>query len=60
MMGIRVVKRNGRRLDLVEAGIRNAGKVFLLPIDLALGVLFVKRGYVRYTDYYVDAVVERV
>ncbi|MCE4612330.1 MAG: RDD family protein [Desulfurococcales archaeon] len=61
LLGIRVVKRNGRRINLVESGIRNAGKLFLLPIDLAIGViLYYKRGYLRYTDYYIDAVVERV
>ena len=60
VMGIRVVKRSGRRLDLTEAAIRNAGKVFLLPIDLALGLLVLRKGYLRYTDYYVDAVVVRV
>jgi uncharacterized RDD family membrane protein YckC len=61
LLGIRVVKSNGRRISLVESGIRNAGKLFLLPIDLAIGVaLYYKRGYLRYTDYYIDAVVERV
>lgn len=61
LTGLRVVKRNGRRLDLVEAAIRNAGKLFLLPVDLAIGViLYSRRGYLRYTDYYIDAIVERV
>ncbi len=60
LMGLRVVKRSGRRLDLVESGIRNAGKLFLLPIDLALGLLVLRKGYLRYTDYYVDAVVVKV
>ncbi len=54
---MRVVKRTGRKLDLVESGIRNAGKIFLLPIDLALGLLLIRKGYLRYTDYYIDAVV---
>lgn len=60
LMGLRVVKRSGRRLDLVESGIRNAGKLFLLPIDLLLGLATLRKGYLRYTDYYVDAVVVRV
>lgn len=61
LVGIRVVKRNGRKLDLVESGIRNAGKIFLLPIDLAVGILlYYRKGYLRYTDYYIDAVVEEV
>ncbi len=57
LLGLRVVKRTGRRLDLVESGIRNAGKIFLLPIDLALGLPLIRKGYLRYTDYYIDAVV---
>lgn len=61
LLKIRIVKRNGRRINLVESGIRNAGKLFLLPIDLAIGIaLYYRRGYLRYTDYYIDAVVERM
>ncbi len=57
LMGLRVYKRTRRRLDLVESGIRNAGKLFMLPLDLLLGVLVWRKGYLRYTDYYVEAVV---
>ncbi len=61
LLNIRVVKRNGRRINLVESGIRNAGKLFLLPIDLAIGIaIYYKKGYLRYTDYYIDAIVEKV
>jgi len=61
MMGIRVVKLGGLRLGIIESGIRNAGKVFLLPLDLIIGILlFRNRGYLRFFDYYTDNVVERV
>jgi uncharacterized RDD family membrane protein YckC len=61
IMGIRVVKENGRRLDLVEASIRNIGKVFLLPIDLLVGILlYSRRGYIKFFDYYTNCTIERV
>lgn len=61
LMGIRVVKLGGLRLGIIESGIRNAGKVFLLPLDLIIGILFFRnRGYLRFFDYYTDSVVERV
>ncbi len=61
LMRIRVVKLGGLRLGIIESGIRNAGKVFLLPLDLLLGILFFRRrGYLRFFDYYTDSVVERV
>lgn len=58
---IRVVKSGGLKLGLVESGIRNAGKVFLLPLDLIVGIIsFRRRGYIRFFDYYVDATIEKV
>jgi len=61
LMGIRVVAVTGRRLTIVESGIRNAGKVFLLPIDLLVGIFFLRNeGYVRFFDYYTRSMVELV
>ncbi len=58
LLHLRVVRRDGSRLTLVEAGIRNAGKIFLLPIDVALGVILYRgQGYIRLTDYLVQAIV---
>ncbi len=58
LLGLRVVRRDGSRLTLVESGIRNAGKIFLLPIDLALGLaLYRRQGYIRLTDYMIEAIV---
>jgi uncharacterized RDD family membrane protein YckC len=59
--GIRVIKSNGRRLTLIESGIRNAGKIFMLPLDLAIGiVLYYRKGYLRFFDYYIDCSVEKI
>jgi uncharacterized RDD family membrane protein YckC len=61
LMGIRVVAVTGRRLTIVESGIRNAGKVFLLPIDLIVGIIFLRsQGYVRFFDYYTRCMVESI
>ncbi len=61
MFGIRVVKVGGLKMGLLESGIRNMGKVFLLPFDLLVGIIFYrKRGYLRFFDYYTEVTVERV
>ena len=61
IMGIRVVKVGGLRVGIVESGIRNAGKVFLLPLDILIGIIFYRRrGFIRFFDYYTDVYVERV
>lgn len=61
LLGIRVVTIANRRLDLVQAGVRNVGKVFLLPLDLLLGlVFFSRRGYIKFFDYYTGSQVEKV
>jgi len=63
---IRVVKvrfgPNGRgRISLMDSAVRNIGKVFLLPIDLLIGILFYsRRGYLRFFDYYTRTTAERV
>lgn len=58
---IRVVKIGGLKLGLIESAIRNAGKVFLLPLDLIVGVLlFGRKGFIRFFDYYTDSIVEKV
>lgn len=61
IVGIRVVKRSGRRLNLVETTIRNVAKIFFIPLDLLVGMLFYReKGYLRFADYYVDAKVVEV
>ncbi|RMF89585.1 MAG: response regulator [Methanobacteriota archaeon] len=59
LLGLRVVKRDGSRITLADAAVRNIGKVFLLPIDLLLGLRYRKHGYVRFFDYYTRSTVVR-
>ncbi len=60
LLGLRVLRVDGGKVSLVEAGIRNAGKVFLLPVDLALGLILYRRlGYLKFTDYYTRTMVVR-
>ncbi len=58
--GIRVVSVSDRRLTLIESGIRNIGKVFLLPIDLLIGLSYYRKGYIRFFDFYVKCKTELV
>lgn len=61
LLGIRVVTTSNRRLELVEAAVRNIGKVFLLPLDLSIGIIFHSRlGYIKFFDYYTNSKIERV
>ena len=61
VMKIRVVKKNGNKVTILESAIRNIGKVFFLPLDIILGLLFYrKKGYVKFLDYYTETVVEKV
>ncbi|MCZ7401638.1 MAG: RDD family protein [Candidatus Methanoperedens sp.] len=61
LMSIRVVKINGDKITILESAIRNIGKVFLLPLDFLIGVLFFrKEGYIKFFDYYTKTTVERV
>lgn len=50
---IKAVKETGRKINLVESTIRNVAKIFFLPLDLLVGLLFFrKKGYIRFADYY--------
>jgi len=61
VMKIRVVKTNGDKVNVLECAIRNIGKVFFLPFDVLVGVLFYrKKGYIKFFDYYTETMVERV
>jgi len=61
LMSIRVVKINGDKITILESAIRNIGKVFLLPLDLLVGVIFFrKKGYIKFFDNYTKTTVERI
>ncbi len=61
IMGLRVIKKDGRRITLMDSAVRNIGKIFFLPIDLALGIaLHRKEGHIRFFSYYTDTKVIKV
>lgn len=61
VMSIRVVKINGDKVNIMESAIRNIGKVFFLPLDILIGILFYrKKGYLKFFDYYTKTTVEKV
>jgi CheY-like chemotaxis protein len=60
LLGLRVVKRDGSKITFTEAAVRNVGKVFLLPIDLLLGLKYRRHGYIRFFDYYTRSTVVRI
>jgi uncharacterized RDD family membrane protein YckC len=50
---IKVIKEDGRKVNLTEAIFRNIAKVYLLPLDFILGVLlYEKEGYLRFSDHF--------
>ncbi len=52
VLKIRVEKAEGGKIELMDAATRNLGKVFLLPLDLLIGILTYRRtGYLRFFDY---------
>jgi len=63
---IRVVKVRAApefrgRISLMDSSVRNIGKVFLLPLDIILGlILGSRKGYLRFFDLYTRCSVERV
>ena len=58
---VRVATESRGRISLMDSAVRNIGKVFLLPLDILLGVVFYsRRGYLRFFDYYTRTTVEPV
>jgi uncharacterized RDD family membrane protein YckC len=48
---IKVIKGDGRKLDMNEGIFRNIAKVYFLPLDFILGVLLYKNeGHIRFSD----------
>lgn len=58
---VRMATDSRGRISLMDSAVRNIGKVFLLPLDILLGVIFYsRRGYLRFFDYYTRTTVEHV
>jgi uncharacterized RDD family membrane protein YckC/DNA-binding transcriptional ArsR family regulator len=50
LFGLRVIRTDGKKLFYDHAAVRNFGKVFLLPVDLLLGLRLKDRRFIRYFD----------
>jgi len=50
IIGLKVVRTDGKRLFYDHVAVRNFGKVFLLPFDLIIGFRLKDRRFMRYFD----------
>lgn len=51
LLKIKVLKEDGRKIDMTEGIFRNIAKVYFLPLDFVLGVfLYRQEGYIRFSD----------
>jgi uncharacterized RDD family membrane protein YckC len=57
---IRVVRIDGKRVLYDHAAIRNFGKVFLLPVDLLLGLRLKDKRFMTYFDKFTDTTVIKI
>jgi uncharacterized RDD family membrane protein YckC/DNA-binding transcriptional ArsR family regulator len=57
VLHIKVVRIDGEKISYDEAAVRNFGKVFLLPIDLAIGWRLKDKRYLRYFDKFAGTTV---
>lgn len=56
MIGLKVVRTDGKKMSYDHAAIRNFGKAFLLPFDLLVGLRHEKR-FLRYFDKFAGTTV---
>jgi len=55
LVGLKVVRVDGKKLDYEHSAVRNFGKTFLLPLDLLLGLKH--ESYIRYFDKFAGTTV---
>ena len=56
-LGLKVVKTDGKKLSYDQDAVRNFGKAFLLPFDLAAGLRLKDKKFLRYFDKYAGTTV---
>jgi uncharacterized RDD family membrane protein YckC len=56
-LGLKVVKTDGKKLSYDQAAVRNFGKAFLMPFDLAAGLRQKDKKFLRYFDKYAGTTV---
>ena len=57
IVGLKVVRIDGKRLFYDHAAVRNFGKAFLLPFDLLIGLRLKDKRFVRYFDKFTGTTV---
>jgi uncharacterized RDD family membrane protein YckC len=57
IIGLKVVKTDGKKLSYDHAAVRNFGKAFLLPFDLAVGLTLQNEKFLRYFDKFAGTTV---
>ncbi|MGA2309804.1 MAG: RDD family protein [Candidatus Bathyarchaeia archaeon] len=50
LFGLRVIRTDGKKLSYDHAAVRNFGKVFLLPVDLLIGLRLKDKRFIKYFD----------
>jgi uncharacterized RDD family membrane protein YckC/DNA-binding HxlR family transcriptional regulator len=57
MLGLKVVRTDGKKMSYDHAGVRNFGKAFLLPFDLVVGLQRKDTRFIRYFDKFAGTTV---
>jgi uncharacterized RDD family membrane protein YckC/DNA-binding HxlR family transcriptional regulator len=57
IIGLRVVRVDGKKLSYDQAAVRNFGKAFLLPFDLLFGLRLKDKRFARYFDKFAGTMV---
>lgn len=57
IIGLKVVKTDGKKMSYDHAAVRNFGKAFLLPFDLAVGLTLQNEKFLRYFDKFAGTTV---
>jgi uncharacterized RDD family membrane protein YckC len=57
LIGLKVVRTDGKRISYDHAAIRNFGKAFLLPFDIIVGLQLKNAEFIRYFDKFAGTTV---
>jgi uncharacterized RDD family membrane protein YckC/DNA-binding transcriptional ArsR family regulator len=57
LLGLKVVRTDGKKISYDHAAIRNFGKAFLLPVDIIVGLQLKNAEFIRYFDKFAGTTV---
>jgi uncharacterized RDD family membrane protein YckC len=57
LVGLKVVRTDGKKISYDHAAIRNFGKAFLLPVDIIIGLQLKNAEFIRYFDKFAGTTV---